>query len=173
MRFVWTMAVVAGLIAATVSTDRQPVLAADAKQPDPAAVERTREQVKMLDDLYKTAVVAITATYVDQQANTPAAAVAKKVFEAMHQKGYHHARLIDATGKPKNKSNVAVSDFEKRAVEAIRGGKPYVDEVAERDGKPILRAATIVPAVMKECTICHGVKEGMLLGVITYEVPIK
>src|SRR5947208_12840860 len=73
------------------------------KQPDRAAVERARETVKMLDDLYKNAVVSITNRYVEQQSDTPAAAVAKEVFTAMHKKGWHHARLVDATGKPKNK----------------------------------------------------------------------
>jgi len=147
--------------------------AADRKEPDPASLDRARQTVKMLDDLYKTAVVAITNKYVENQANTPAAAVAKEVFEAMHQKGWHHARLVDATGKPKNKENLPRSDFEKKAVEQIKGGKPYYEEVGEKDGKPVLRAGTIVPAVLKQCAICHGGKEGRLLGVITYEVPIK
>jgi hypothetical protein len=30
-----------------------------------------------------------------------------------------------------------------------------------------------VPAVMKQCASCHGVKEGTLLGAIVYELPIK
>jgi hypothetical protein len=67
----------------------------------------------MLDDLYKNAVVAITSHYVEKQADVPAAAVAKDVFEAMHKKGWHNARLVDATGKPKNKDNLPQNDFEK------------------------------------------------------------
>ena len=147
-----------------------------AKEPsklDPAAVERARDEVKKLDDLYKTAVVGITKTYVEQQADVPAAAVAKVVFAAMHEKGYHDARLIDATGKPKNKQNVARTDFEKKAVAAMKGGKTYLEEVGEKDGKPIFRAGTIVPAVLSQCSVCHGGKEGRLLGAIVYEVPIK
>src|SRR3712207_2757337 len=85
----------------------EPLAAKEPEKPDAAAVERARAEVKKLDDLYKTAVVGITKTYVEQQADTPAATVAKALFEAMHQKGYHNARLIDATGKPKNKENVA------------------------------------------------------------------
>jgi hypothetical protein len=149
------------------------VKAADVKKPDPAAVERARETVKMLDDLYKTAVVSITNNYYVEQASTPAAAVAKDVFEAMHKKGWHSARLIDATGKPKKKANVAETDFEKKAVAEMKAGKTYYEEVGEKDGKPVFRAATIVPAVLKQCVICHGVKEGALLGTIVYEVPIK
>jgi hypothetical protein len=145
----------------------------DKKAPDPAALERTRETIKMLDDLYKTAVVSITNKYVEQQDATPAAAVAKEVFEGMHKKGWHFARLVDATGKPKNKANVAKTDFEKKAVEEIKGGKTYFEEIGEKDGKPVLRAATLVPSVLKQCQTCHGGKEGRVLGTIVYELPIK
>ena len=149
------------------------VPAGDKKGPDQAALERTRETVKMLDDLYKNAVVSITNTYIEGQASAPAAVVAKEVFAAMHKKGWHHARLVDASGKPKNKANLAKTEFEKKAVEQIKAGKAYYDEVAQVDGKDVLRAATIVPAVLKQCAVCHGKKEGALLGAIVYEIPIK
>src|ERR1035438_9339252 len=67
------------------------VPAGDKKGPDGAALDRTREQVKMLDDLYKTAVVSITNSYVEGQSSVPAAMVAKDVFEAMKKKGYHRS----------------------------------------------------------------------------------
>jgi Protein of unknown function (DUF3365) len=144
-----------------------------ATTPDKAAVERTREQILMLDDLYKTAVVGISQTYAAQQFDTPAAVVAGAVFDAMKKKGWHAARLVDATGKPKRKDNVADTPFEKKAIEAIQGGKKYFEEIGDANGKPVLRAATIVPAVLKQCASCHNVKEGDLLGAIVYEVPIK
>lgn len=147
--------------------------AAEKAAPDKAAVDRAREQVKMLDDLYKTAVVKITEVYVGQQGEVPAAVAAQEVFKAMHKKGWHTARLVDASGKPKRKANLAKTEFEKKAVEAMKEGKPYYEEVGEKDGKPVLRAATVVPAVMKECAVCHRVKEGTLLGTIVYEVPVK
>ena len=143
------------------------------RKTDKADLERTREQVKMLDTLYKTAVIRITNSYVEGQASVPAAMVAKDVFAAMHKAGYHHARLIDATGKPKNKKNVANTDFEKKAVEEMKAGKQYYEEVAQVDGKHVLRAATIVPVVLQQCATCHGKKEGALLGAIVYELPVK
>jgi hypothetical protein len=149
------------------------VSAKEPSQPDPAAVDRAREEVKKLDDLYKTAVVGITKTYVEKQADVPAAAVAKAIFAAMHEKGYHDARLVDATGKPKNKENVAKTAFEKKAVAAMKDGKTYIEEVGEKDGKSVFRAGTVVPAVLAQCSVCHGGKEGKLLGVIVYEIPIK
>lgn len=174
MRYLSCFILMVGVGVAMVVTERPSLDAADAKSPDPAAVERTREQVKMLDDLYKTAVVGITATYVDKQDDTPAAAVAKKLFEAMHKKGYHSARLIDASGKPKSKDNVASTEFEKKAATEIKAGKTWIEEIGTKDGKPVFRAATVVPVVMKQCTQCHpGTKEGDVLGAIVYELPIK
>lgn len=173
-KWVFVAACAAGL---SVSESRgpavAPVSAAEPKGPDKAAVERTREQVKMLDDLYKTAVVKITAVYVGQQGEVPAAVAAMAIFEEMKKKGWHNARLVDASGKPKNKDNVAKTDFEKKAVAAMKEGKPYFEEIGEANGKPVFRAATVVPAVMKECASCHKVKEGTLLGTIVYELPIK
>ncbi len=166
----------AGAVAiATVVTGFRPTaqLIADEKGPDKAAVERTREQVKMLDDLYKTAVVGINDTYVEKQTDIPAAVVAMKLFEAMKKKGYHDARLIDVTGKPKNEDNIAKSAFEKTAVKEINGGKDYYEEIGEKDGKPVFRAATLVPAVNKICASCHSKKVGDKLGAIIYELPIK
>ena len=127
----------------------------------------------MLDDLYKTAVVSITSKYTEQQSDTPAAAVAKEVFEAMHKKGWHTARLVDATGKRKNKANLPRTSFEKKAAAAIKGGTLYIEEIDSAESKPVLRAATVVPAVLKQCTTCHGGKEGRVLGAIVYEIPIK
>lgn len=151
-----------------------PARTAGTVKPDDAAVERTRDNVRMLDDAYKGFVVHITATYVKAQERTPAATVAKKVFKHVADKGWGVTRLIDATGTPVNRKNVAQTDFEKRAVHELKAGKTYYDEVGVKDGKPVLRAATAVPVVMKECIACHADrKEGDLLGALVYELPIK
>jgi hypothetical protein len=152
-----------------------PGAAQEKNAPDAAALERTRAAVKMLDDMTKGYVVFVTATYVRAQEAVPAAHVAKKVYQYMGEKGHFTGRLLDASGKPFNQDNLAKSDFEKNAVAAIKGGKAYYDEVGtDKNGKHVLRAATIVPAVMKQCVVCHtNVKEGELLGVLTYELPIR
>jgi hypothetical protein len=128
----------------------------------------------MLDDMYKSAVVHITKTYVNARERTPAAAAAKLMFKDMAAKGWHNARLIDATGEPSSRANLPKSAFEKKAVERLKAGQDYYEEVATKDGKPVLRAATPVPAVMAACTTCHPhVKEGQLMGALVYELPIK
>jgi hypothetical protein len=148
--------------------------AADASAPDEVALRRAHDAVKMLDDLHKGYVVNITTTYVKAQERTPAAHVAKKVFAHMEKSGWGTSRLLDATGAPVNKANVARTTFEKRAIEKLIAGEDYYSEVAHKDGRPVLRAATRVPVVMKQCISCHpGSKEGDLLGALVYEVPIK
>ncbi len=143
-------------------------------KPDREAVQRAHDTVKLLDTVHKGYVVNITATYVKAQVRTPAAHVAKKVFEFSAKNGGPLVRLIDTTGSPQNKANVAKSDFEKRAVEKLSKGEKYVSEVGHKDGKAVLRAATPVPVVMSHCISCHaGFKEGDLIGALTYEVPIK
>jgi hypothetical protein len=137
-------------------------------KPDPA-LERTRVQIKMLDELYKNAVVSITARY----EGPPAIKVAKDVFAAMEKSGWHKAKLVDASGTPQNDANLPQTDFEKRAADAMRAGKAYYEEVTGADAERTLFAATVVPAVAKKCATCHGAKEGDLLGFIRYEVPIK
>jgi hypothetical protein len=147
---------------------------ANRQVPAESDVARTRETIKMLDDLHKGYVVTITATYVKAQETTPAARVTKKVFKHMEAKDWHAGRLIDATGEPFNQENCAKSDFEKRAIEQLKNGKTYYEEVGVNGKGPVLRAATQVPVVMKQCITCHaGHKEGDLLGALVYEVPIK
>ncbi|WP_158633565.1 hypothetical protein [Tautonia sociabilis] len=136
---------------------------------DPA-VERARREVRMLDTLYKTAVVSVTDTY---RRGQPAIMVAKDVFKAMDEGGFHSARLVDASMAPLGVDNDPKTDFERRAAEAMRRGETYLDEVVgEGEGRRLL-AATVVPAVHPRCAECHGVEEGDLLGFIRYEVPIR
>jgi hypothetical protein len=144
---------------------------ADATDP---ALERTREQVQMLDTLYKNAVVSITRTYVDGQDERPAIMVAKDVFSAMNKGKWHSARLVDASGEPLNDENAPKGAFEKAAAEAMRSGRPYFEQVVGEGDDRRLLAATVVPVVMQKCAECHtGKKVGDLLGFIRYDVPVK
>ena len=142
-----------------------------------AAVERTRKQVRMLDDLYKTAVVLITTHYVNESSTLPAGTAAIALFDAMKEKGWHDVSLLDATGSPLVAKNVADDDFEKMAVDKLKAGESYFDEVVERDGKTYLRAATPIPVVLEKCTMCHPhyseAKEGEPIGILSYIVPVE
>ena len=150
-----------------------PETGAAATAQDPA-LERTREQVKMLDDLYKNAVVSITKSYVNKQDDRPAAVIAKDVFGAMEKKGWHSARLVDATGDPMNEENEPKSEFEKEAARRIRAGETYLDRVVGEGKDRRLEAATVVPVVMKQCGACHGGRKvGDVLGFIRYDVPVR
>ena len=150
---------------------------AETKKPNDAAVERTREQVRMLDDLYKTAVVYITEKYVHKDTDVSAGTAAVALFGVMKQKGWHDVRLVDATGQPFEEKNLPKDEFEKSAIEAFKKGKAWQEEVVQIDGQPFLRAATPVPVVHKKCAICHphfdDVKAGQPIGIISYVVPVK
>ena len=145
--------------------------------PSDEAVQRTRKQVRMLDDIYKTAVVLITDKYVNDADDFPAGSAAVALFAAIKDKGWHDAQLLDVTGQPFAEKNVADSEFEKSAVAAIRDGKGYFEQVAQIDGKPHLQAATPIPVVSQKCIICHphyaDAKPGQAIGIISYVLPIE
>ena len=151
--------------------------AAETKAPDPAAVERARKIVGMLDDVYKTTVVLITDKYVNSTKDYPAGRAAKKLFGEISRKGSHAVRLLDATGEPYDASNVARDDFDKEGLKQLKAGKAGYDRVIERDGKPYLRAITPIPVVMGKCVMCHDnykqAKKGEPVGALTYTVPIE
>jgi hypothetical protein len=164
-----------GAVLATVLSFSFRNRSADAKDgaADPA-LERTRKQVRMLDDLYKTAIVLINDTYVDDANSAAAGEVARELFGAMRSKGWHDARLIDATGKPLNEENKPQGDFERAAIAQILKGEAYYDTVTPQDGKRFLQAATVVPVVNDKCILCHpGHKVGDVLGAVSYRLLIE
>ena len=143
---------------------------------DPA-VARTRKTVRMLDDLYKTAVVLITTHYVEADSDLPAGTAAIALFDAMKKKGWHEVRLLDATGQPIEDKNTARDTFEKTAVSQLKSGKAYYEQVVERDGKRYLRAATPIPVVLEKCILCHAhykeAKKGEPIGVLSYTLLVE
>jgi len=171
---------VSGLLAAAFATgilfSAEPTPKKEATAPSAAALERTRKTVRMLDDVYKTAVVLITDKYVHDEKDFPAGSAAIALFGAVEKKGWHGVRLLDVTGKPYDDKNVAKDDFEKQGVRQLQAGKDYFEEVVEKDGKPHLRAMTAVPVVMQKCVMCHphyaDAKKGAAIGAISYTLLI-
>ncbi|MEQ8790470.1 MAG: DUF3365 domain-containing protein [Pirellulaceae bacterium] len=143
-----------------------------------AAVARTRKQVKMLDDLYKTAVVLITTHYVTETSDLAAGEAAVALFAAMKEKGWHDVRLLDATGDPIEAKNSPQDDFEKQAIAKIKAGESWVEEVVEIDGQRHLRAATPIPVVLDKCILCHPhyedfKKKGQAIGSLSYTLKVE
>ena len=151
-----------------------PSQAGDAAEKKDPAVERARREVRMLDDLYKTAVVQITTHYVDGVKDVSAGTAAKLLFSAMQKNGWHEVRLLDATGKPIVEENAPRDAYEKAAIKALLAGKPAPEEIVERDGKRFLRTATPVPVVMEKCVMCHDHYQGQkgAIGALSYTMPI-
>ena len=137
-------------------------------------LNQAREKVRMLDDLYKTFIVLITGEYVKNPSVLAAATLSKRVFAVMDKKGWHKARLLDATGNPFNPENNPRDKFERDAIKALISGKSYFERVEKVEGKEYLRAATSVSAVMVGCISCHPDRKiGDLLGAISYSIPLK
>jgi hypothetical protein len=137
-------------------------------------LEHARKTVRMLDDVYKTYIVLITEEYVDDPSVLPAATLSKRVFKSMNKKGWHKARLLDATGTPFNPENNPKDEFERDAINAMISGKTYFEKIEKIDGKDHLRAVTSVHAVMKGCISCHpSSRVGDLLGGIAYIIPLE
>lgn len=148
--------------------------AEQAAKPDPR-VGRARREVKLLDDIYKTAIVLITQHYVEDDSALAAGEAFKVLFNSMKEKGWHEVRLLDATGEPLNDANTPADDFERKAVEELKSGKPYYEEVVTRDGEGFLRAATPIPVVMEKCTLCHDNYKAQgkkIIGALGYTLPL-
>lgn len=146
-------------------------------KPDEAAVARTRDTVKLLDNVYKNAVVLITETYVNDENDFPAGAAAVELFKRTAKDGSHNVRIIDVTGKPHDPENVAKDDFDRAGVKQLQAGEAYFEQVVTVDGQPQLRAMTAIPVVLEKCTMCHphykDAKKGAAIGALTYSLPIK
>ena len=137
-------------------------------------LEHARKTVRMLDDLYKTYIVLITEEYVDDPSVLPAATLSKRVFKSMNKKGWHKARLLDATGTPFNPENNPRDAFERDAINAMISGRTYFEKIEKIEGKDHLRAVTSVHAVMKGCISCHpSSRVGDLLGGIAYTIALE
>ncbi len=142
-----------------------------------AAVARARREVQMLDDLYKTAVVLVTEHYVDDETDLGAGSAFRALFDAMREKEWHDARLVDATGQPYEQGNAPHEGFEADAIEQLLAGETFVEQVVEEDGQRYFLAATAVPVVMEKCIMCHShyadVPEGQAIGAISYRLLIE
>ena len=173
-----TLSMTAMAILPLVSLSNRSAAQEQPKAEDPAAVERARKTVLMLDDVYKTAIVLITDKYVQSEKDYPAGRLAVHWFKAISKKGSHEIRIIDASGKPYSIANVAKKDdFDKEGIRQMKLGKAFYDQVVRKDGKSYLRAMTPVPVVMEKCIMCHAnyktAKKGEAIGALTYTVPIE
>ncbi|HWB00624.1 MAG TPA: DUF3365 domain-containing protein [Pirellulales bacterium] len=136
-------------------------------------VDRARREVKLLDDIYKTAIVLVTKHYVDEKSDLPAGEAFKVLFHSMDEKGWHEVRLLDGSGEPINDDNKPRDDFERRAIKEMLAEKPYYEEIETRDGQSFLRATTPLPVVMDKCVMCHENYRGKkIIGALGYTLPL-
>ncbi|HBO51823.1 MAG TPA: hypothetical protein DD471_07560 [Planctomycetes bacterium] len=144
---------------------------------DDDALSRTRKQVRMLDDIYKTTVVLITEKYVHDKDDFPAGSAAVALFQAVEKNGWHKVRLLDVAGEPIRRKNTAKDSFEKAGIAALKKGESYFEEVVSSDGQRQLRAMTAIPVVSKKCIMCHenykDAKAGEAIGALSYTLTVE
>ncbi len=145
---------------------------------DQAALKRARREVRMLDDIFKTAIVLITDKYVKTEKDYAAGSAAVTWLRQVSEKGWPEVRLIDVSGEPYSPTNVAKDDFEKEGVKQLRAGKDYYERVVRKGGKTYLRAVTAIPVVLDRCILCHenyraAKAKGQTIGALTYMVPLQ
>jgi hypothetical protein len=136
-------------------------------------LRRARRETKMLDTLYKTAIVSVTQTYVQDGSSTAAITTFQPVLKAMKEGKWHEVRLVDGLNDPINPDNSPKDAFEKRAIREMLAGKELVDSVEMVDGKEVLRTMTILPMALDKCVLCHENYRGKkIVGGVAYQVPI-
>jgi len=164
------LAVAAASVAWPTATVAEPTKTADVN-PDLA---RARREVRLLDDIYKTAIVLITKHYVQEDSDLAAGEAFKALFAGVKEKGWHEVRLLDATGEQLNEANAPKDAFEKKAVQALLAGKPLYEEQVEEDGKSYLRVATPLPIALEKCKMCHSnYRDQKVIGALGYKLPLE
>jgi hypothetical protein len=142
-------------------------------KPD-AAVERTRQEVKMLDDLFKNAIVLIDGHYVKTPSDLPAATAAKALWAALKKDGWYDVRILGLTDVIGDQDDVPRDAFEQTAAKKLLAGDASYEELVETGGKRYLRVATGIPVVSDNCLMCHANFKGNKgnIGALSYTVPV-
>lgn len=145
------------------------------KRKEGPAVTRAKRQAKMLDTLYKSAIVLITENYVDGSESLAAGDAFQALFKTMKDNGFHEVRLLDATGDPYDSDNEPKTEFEKKAVKALLDGKPIYERIVKEGDKRFLLSATPIPVVMEKCTMCHSSYEDAKgpIGALGLKIPLE
>jgi hypothetical protein len=151
-------------VSAAAGTEKVP-----AAPPVRVSLDEGRRMVRMMDDIYKAAVITTHRMYV-QDPGTPAAVIwAKQVVREVHRKGWPEARILAAVERPLNPENYPADPFERQAIQAFRSGKPSFEKVEPGS----LRYATEIRIDDRTCLTCHvHNREGDLLGGVSYRVPL-
>jgi Protein of unknown function (DUF3365) len=150
------------------------VAAEQANAPPDPELERTRQEVKMLDDLFKNAIVLIDETYVKKPDSVAAATASKALFAALKKAGWYDVRILGLTDVIGDQDDIPRDAFERTAAAKLIAGNKWYEEVSEKDGKRYLRVATGIPLVSENCLMCHANFKGNKgnVGALAYTVPM-
>jgi hypothetical protein len=142
---------------------------------DAFAVQSAKKQAKMLDTLYKSAIVLITENYIDGEESLAAGDAFQALFKTMKDNGFHEVRLLDATGDAYDSDNKPRTEFEKKAVKALLAGDQIYEQIVVEGDARYLLSATPIPVVMDKCVMCHPHYEGVKgpIGALGLKIPLE
>ena len=148
--------------------------AEQASIPNDPEIERTRKEIKMLDDLFKNVIVLVDATYVKTPTDVAAATAGKALFAAMKKGGWYDVRLLGLTDVIGDQDDVPRDAFEQTAAKKLVAGETWYEEVLKKDGKRYMRVATGILVVSENCVMCHANFKGNKgnVGALSYTVPV-
>jgi len=133
------------------------------------SAEEAGRTVRLLDDVYQSAVINTHKMYVRDPGTPSAVTWAKQVLRDVNGKGWPAARVFAASQRPLNPENDPADAFEEEAVKQFQRGQP----VFERLDGDVLRYASSIRVVDRSCLTCHvHNREGDLLGGISYRAPL-
>jgi hypothetical protein len=137
-------------------------------------IDRTRQEVKMLDDLFKNMIVLVDETYVKKPDSVAAATAGKALWAALKKGGWYEVRILGLTDVIGDQDDVPRDAFERTAAAKLVAGDKWYEEVSEKDGKRYLRVATGIPVVSENCLMCHANFKGNKgnIGALSYTVPM-
>jgi hypothetical protein len=163
-----------GLAAIVTIPGQGPYGAEQTAVPADPELERTRLEVKMLDDLFKNAIVLIDHTYVKKPEDVAAATASKALFAILKKDGWCDVRLLGLTDVIGDQDDVPRDAFEQTAAKKLVAGDKWYEEVTDKDGKRYLRVATAIPVVSENCVMCHANFKGNKgnIGALSYMVPM-
>jgi hypothetical protein len=92
--------------------------------PSDPEIDRTRQEVKMLDDLFKNMIVLVDHTYVKTPSDVAAATAGKAIFAALKKDGWYDVRLLGLTGVIGDEDDAPRDAFEQTAAKKYVAEKP-------------------------------------------------
>ncbi len=136
----------------------------------PISLAEARRTVRLMNDIYVTAVLTTSKMYVQEPGTAAAVTWGKQVIREVNSRGGPQARIFTTADRPLNPENGAIDAFEREAGAAFVKGEAALEKVSS--GR--YRFAVPLRITDKSCLTCHvRNRVGDLLGGVSYSAVIQ